>query len=457
MSDTAPSIWPGRADPVAEDANRHVQAALERHKREGMKLAMRARWVALAIIAVMLPFLNPGWDILYYEALMAALGAVGWLQYRVGRVGRSQLEFFVMALDLLLVALIVLVPNPFAPEQWPTAMNYRFHGFIYFFVILAAGTLTYSWRTITAMGHWVAALWLLGALTVWWFGRVDDGLARAATGAFGQDLEMVRILDPNAIGFDIRVQEVVVFVIVAVILAMTVRRFHMLLLETAELNRERENLSRYFSPNVVEELSHNDEPLQQTRTHDVAVMFVDIVGFTSFAAHHSPAEVIGLLRDFHARMESEVFLHGGTLDKYLGDGLMATFGTPTPGSDDATRALTCARHMCAMLDTWNAERLARGELPVKGSIGVHYGPVILGDIGAHRLEFAVIGNTVNVTSRLERLTRSLNASLVVSDTLYHAVRRESGADAPILGGLTRHPPQPVRGLDQPVPVWSDAA
>ena len=132
----------------------------------------------------------------------------------------------------------------------------------------------------------------------------------------------------------------------------------------------------------------------------MAVLFVDIVGFTRFASERDPQAVIEILRGFHSRMEAEVFRHGGTLDKYLGDGLMATFGTPFPSDQDAINALRCARAMIDSLARWNAERRAAGEPEIAGSFGLHYGPVVLGDIGANRLEFAVIGNTVNVASRL---------------------------------------------------------
>src|SRR6202012_4779916 len=107
----------------------------------------------------------------------------------------------------------------------------------------------------------------------------------------------------------------------------------------------------------------------------------------------------------------------GTLDKYLGDGLMATFGTPFAGDADAGNALRCAQAMLATIAQWNAERDSAREPPIKVSFGLHYGPVVLGDIGMTCLEFAVIGSTVNAASRLEALTRALGFSLVASDDL----------------------------------------
>jgi len=115
------------------------------------------------------------------------------------------------------------------------------------------------------------------------------------------------------------------------------------LLGTAALERERANPFRYFSSNVVDELSRNDEPLKQILNHNVAAMFVDIVGVTAYAADRHPEEAIETLRQFHGRMEQAVFAHKETLDKYLGDGSMATFGTPVATDRDGIDALDRAR------------------------------------------------------------------------------------------------------------------
>src|SRR6202012_2331876 len=225
-----------------------------------------------------------------------------------------------------------------------------------------------------------------------------------------------------------------------------------LLIRHAAVERERGNLARYFSPNVVEELSKNDEPLKQVRAQNVAVLFVDIVGFTAFAAVRTPEEVVHTLREFHALMEQEVFRHSGTLDKYLGDGLMATFGTPFVGEADASNALRCAQAMIAAADRWNGQRKQAGETPIRVSFGLHYGPVVLGDIGLTCLEFAVIGSTGNAASRLEALTRALGFSLVASDDLVTHAKAELGNADVAFQPLTAQAPQMIRGLEQPIAI-----
>jgi adenylate cyclase len=162
-----------------------------------------------------------------------------------------------------------------------------------------------------------------------------------------------------------------------------------------------------------------------------------------------------LLRDFHGRMEAEVFSHHGTLEKFIGDALLATFGVPNQGKQDATDALSCAYAMLARLETWNAERTRQGETPIQIGIGLHFGPAVLGDIGSQRnMAFAVIGDTVNTTSRLQTLTRDLGTPMVISDTLVQTVRQEVGDQADrLLHGLRTAGPQTLRGREERVAVW----
>ena len=437
-----------------EPSSRFAEQALARDKRESLDLAVKARWAALSIIAILLPIVNPTLEVIYYEILLLGFAAIGWAQHRIGRVGQSRAELLLMFCDLALMTLVLVAPNPFSALDWPMAMQYRFNNFMYFFVLLAGAVLAYSWRTVIAMGTWTAGLWMLGAFFAWLTSGRHPELSETVRQAFGHSERLVMFFDPNNIHLGIRIQEVVVFLIVAVTLALSVRRSSNLLIGHAALERERANLARYFSPNVVEELSNNDDPLKQVRNQDVAVLFVDIVGFTQYAAHRKPEQVIETLRAFHGRMETEVFRHHGTLDKYLGDGLMATFGTPSASALDATNALSCARAMAASVAQWNKDRVLKGEPAIQANFGLHYGPVVLGDIGANRLEFAVIGNTVNVASRLEVLTRELGVALVASDAMIVRVRHELGKAGAVVDGFSRKPDQIIRGVDEPMTVWT---
>ena len=162
---------------------------------------------------------------------------------------------------------------------------------------------------------------------------------------------------------------------------------------------------------------------------------------------------MAMLRAFHGRMEEEVFRHGGCLEKFIGDALLATFGIPDVGTRDATDTLACARGMLTALETWNRERTKDGLPAMRMGLGLHYGPVVAGDIGSRRsMAFATVGDTTNVTSRLQALTRELDTTIVASGALVAAVEREK-ADLTMLEGLTPRGPQTLRGRDTPIDLW----
>ena len=155
---------------------------------------------------------------------------------------------------------------------------------------------------------------------------------------------------------------------------------------------------RYLPPQVMEEVMSNTENIQLGGTEkNVAVLFIDIRGFTGYSQLHPPQEVVKLLNSYLKLFSDIIFSYNGTLDKYLGDGLMAVFGAPLEGDDDLERAYNAALDI---LEKVNGEE--KLSLPV--GIGLAYGPVISGNIGSEtRMDFTVIGDTVNRASRLEGL------------------------------------------------------
>ena len=128
----------------------------------------------------------------------------------------------------------------------------------------------------------------------------------------------------------------------------------------AAAERARANLARYFSPNIVALLAERDEPFGAVRRQTVAVLFVDIVGFTQMAEGIAPEAVVTMLRQFHERMTAQIFACGGTVEKYIGDAIFAFWGLPHAHEDDAANALRCADAMIAALAVWNGERAAAG-------------------------------------------------------------------------------------------------
>jgi adenylate cyclase len=345
------------------------------------------------------------------------------------------------------------MPNPLLSEPYPPGLILRYANIIFVFVLLAGAAFSYNpglvlCTGISSMIVWRFGVWLLAsrpsAIT-----SADPAWINADTNEATLDL----LLDPEFIHLNMQNKKVFVVILVTLLLAAVVWRARRLVLSQVAIERARTNLARYFSPNLVDQLAEQDEPLGAVRRQSVAVLFADIQGFTSLSESLAPEAVVALLRRFHERMEVAVFAHSGTLDKYMGDGLMATFGTPSPGNRDATNALLTARRMLSEIAELNADRLSRQEAPIKMSIGIHYGPVVQGDIGGgRRLEFTVLGDTVNVASRLEAMTRELDTSLAISGDMVDQLHRE--VDTPDLAGLVKIDPRPIRGREGQLDLWT---
>jgi class 3 adenylate cyclase len=222
-----------------------------------------------------------------------------------------------------------------------------------------------------------------------------------------------------------------------------------------DAERRRAKLARYFSPNIVEELLSSAEE-SRTRSQTVSILFADIWGFTRASSALPGPQVMSLLREFLSVVEQAVFDNHGTLDKFLGDGFMATFGTPWVGPQDATNALRCACQMVDKVAAWNRRRSASGLPELFIGIGIHRGEVVLGEIGSERrLEFAVVGDAVNVASRLQEMTRKFQLAIVASDDVIGAARTESGW---ITRGVFRPlGPHELRGRDGQLKLWGRAA
>ena len=172
----------------------------------------------------------------------------------------------------------------------------------------------------------------------------------------------------------------------------------------------------FVSPVVLREiLGGRLQPQLGGERREICLLFSDIRGFTTLSESLPPEEVTRLLDRYFGRMVAAIHAHGGTLDKFMGDGIMAFFGAPQPRDNPCADAFAAARAMLGALAGFNRELAAEGRPPLAIGIGLHYGAAVVGYIGAaDRHEYTAIGDAVNAASRIEGLTKEAGYPLLAS-------------------------------------------
>ena len=197
--------------------------------------------------------------------------------------------------------------------------------------------------------------------------------------------------------------------------------------DVAKFERTNAQLGKYFSPSIRKEIERLDVDINKrpNKTQMIGIIFTDIIGFTKISEKLEPAEVLELLSEYQKKMTDAIFKNQGTVDKFIGDAAMATFGTPISRGNDAQNAFNCARDMQISMREWEKERSLKKQLIIKHRIGIHYGRCVVGNIGSNeRMEFAVIGDTVNVASRICDACKEIKADILISDNLKNQLNEQ---------------------------------
>ena len=398
---------------------------LHEEELSGFAFAFKARAIALGVVFMWVVFSSSWTRLPVLIAAMAVFFVVGWIGYATAK---SRYMLAIQSVCAVVdVAIIVLASH--YPEgdwhEWALQSWLRRSAFLYLVAYVAASALTFSVRIVLIAG----AAALLGQLASFAFvlhsaEHVDSFRGFTAPNA----LELLRQLsEVQGVGPVVfMANQLVLLAITTGLIAGAIWRARRHVERAVLAETERANLGRYFSPNVVERLASDVRGLEAGRAQNAAVMFVDVIGSTRRMEAITPEEVITLIRAFHRRIVPIVFRHNGSVDKFLGDGLMAVFGAPEKTPYEARDALLCAVEILDTIDQERDQRIAVGKVASTVGIGIHFGPVIQGNVGiADRLEFTTLGDTVNVASRLESMTRQFDAGILLSLETLAAAERSS--------------------------------
>jgi len=197
--------------------------------------------------------------------------------------------------------------------------------------------------------------------------------------------------------------------------------------------RMKSTMSRYMDPGLADRLLASGEELLGGKSSEATALFSDIRSFTTLTEELGAQGTVSLLNEYFTVMVDCIQKEGGILDKFIGDAIMAVFGTPLPHGDDEDRAVRAGISMLTDLSVYNHERATHGKLPIKMGIGINTGLIVSGNIGSpKRMDFTVIGDGVNLAARLESACKQYAANLLISE---HTLKK--------LRGIYR-----VRELDQ---------
>ena len=235
---------------------------------------------------------------------------------------------------------------------------------------------------------------------------------------FFSDDPLVVSSEAGAMNFGVFLQNITITVFSAISLIAIAWMMERNLKEATEQEKSNNLLGRYFSPEVRDEIEKSNFNIDGTadKEQNIAVLFTDITDFTKLSEGLEPKEVLDLLSEYQTKMVALLFKNGGTVDKFIGDSVMATFGTPIPRGNDAQNALNCIWQMQIAMREWEKERSHKGLSIIKHRIGVHFGPCFVGNVGSQdRVEFTVIGDTVNVASRICEACKQVGSSVLISE------------------------------------------
>lgn len=382
---------PGRVPAPVLDAIRRTQDASEII----VSLVQAAAIVTFAVLYTLAPKAFPA-DVPFEPVPFALAVYAAFTGLRLWLAVQRRLgPGFLTASVLVDVTVLYLTIWSFHLQyQQPPALYLKAPTLMYVFILIALRTLRFEPRYITLAGIAGAAGWLV-LLGYALFDRESAGITRS----FADYATSYRIL--LGAEFD----RIVSILMVTAVLALSVHRARKLLVQAALEHRTARELSRFFSPEVAGRIADTDLPPEpgQAELRDAAILFVDLRGFTQLTESLAPRQVMRLLSEYQALVVAAVHGCGGSIDKFTGDGVLASFGATRPTPTYARQALLAVEEILGRWREWRAVRRRAGEDVPGIGMAVTVGRVMFGTVGdRERLEYTVIGEPVNRAAKLEK-------------------------------------------------------
>lgn len=432
------------ATPPAPALAPRVHAAIQAQEDRSEQLV---GWVQLLVVGTFgvlfllapkeLPI--PLWE---RAPLMAIAAYLAFTLLRLFLSYRMRLPGWLLGVSIVadMALLMLLIWGYHREYMQPPTFSLKAPTLLYVFIFIAIRALRFEARYVLLAGIAAALGW--GAMIAYavWHGAADPMITRS----------YITYLTSNAILLGAEFDKIMSILTVTAILTLALVRARGLLVASVREQAAASALSRFFAPEIAEKIRGAVAEIRagEGQARDAAILTTDLRGFTRLSMTLPPNDVIALLVDYQRRLVPIVQKHGGSIDKFLGDGILATFGCAVPSATYARDALAAAIEIQAAARAWRAERAAAGlPAPAVGT-AVTVGRVLFGAIGDEtRLEFTVIGDPVNLAAKLDKHTKVEGVAALATAEAYDLALRQGLAETPALARLKA---RTVAGVAEPV-------
>ncbi|MDH3241547.1 MAG: adenylate/guanylate cyclase domain-containing protein [Alphaproteobacteria bacterium] len=368
---------------------------------------------------------------------------------------RYRLPALVLALSVILdmALLMVTIWSFHIKYMQPPSFYLKAPTLLYIFIFIALRALRFQANYVLLAGLTA----VLGWLTLVAYALSEGGLVTR---------DYIDYMTSNTILLGAEFDKVISIAVVTLILAFAITRARVMLIGAVVKETEARELSRFFDADVARQITDAETKIEagQGVIREGAVVMVDIRGFTILAGQLPARDLMQVLGEYQARIVPTIQDAGGIIDKFMGDGIMATFGAARPSATAAADALRAVQAICEEAAHWARDRAAKGQAPISVGASVAAGPLLFGAVGDEtRLEYTVIGDPVNVAAKLEKQNKVEGSSAITNLATYELAKAQGYRPAPgheilrdrRLEGVEE--PQDLVVLVRPVPQAESAA
>lgn len=422
-----------------------ISDAFAEEQKRGLMVALIGRFAFLLMLAVWIGTTRSAPQMYYMIGGIAGFAALGLAQLWVVRKAgvRAWLLYLFMFLEISILTIAIAGFSGPMVYDLPVTLGFRFENFLYFFLFIASAAFSYSpllvlWSGVSVAISWgLASAWIVSVENTHGWEAIPDTPTR--------DEYLAIFLDPMFFGVGSRMQEALILLSVAGLLAIVAMRARTMVIRQAESERARAEVADIFGKYVPEAVAGQliaDAGALEPQERIATILISDIENFTGISEKMTPSDVLDMLNDYFESVGEIIARHGGVVGQFHGDAVIAMFNVPVEQEDHATSAIEAARE----IESRMAETEFRGQI-LRTRVGVNTGKIVSGSVGsAGRRSYTIYGDAVNTAARIEAMNKDYGTYVLVADATVEQASENLEFEA--LGTLT------VRGKTEPTTIYS---